>query len=140
MALMAIIVTSASFIAVGVLECNLSNLRSVAALCMLFRIQSNVIIHLTAVHCFCRMIRCVLLVVSLVAHRHSFAPPRCKTSQYQGIFVSLSASLWNDFNDSVFNGVRLVDFKSSANASICSICMSPTIFSFSSFHGLVEWG
>ena len=29
----------------------------------------------------------------LVAHRHSFAPPRCGTSQYRITFVPLSVSL-----------------------------------------------
>ena len=32
----------------------------------------------------------------LVAHRHSFAPPRCRTSQYRRTSVPLSVSLWND--------------------------------------------
>ena len=33
---------------------------------------------------------------ALVAHRHSFAPPRCRTSQYRITFVPISVSLWND--------------------------------------------
>ena len=53
---------------------------------------------------------------ALVAHRHSFAPPRCRTSQYRRIFVPLSVSLWNDLSDPVFDGVGLADFKSRANA------------------------
>ena len=44
---------------------------------------------------------------ALVAHRHSFAPPRCRTSQYRRKFVSLSVSLWNDLSDPVFDGVGL---------------------------------
>ena len=32
---------------------------------------------------------------ALVAHRHSFAPPRCRTSQDRRTFVPLSVSLWN---------------------------------------------
>ena len=39
---------------------------------------------------------------ALVAHRHSFAPLRCKT--------------WNDLSNPVFDGVGLVGFKSRANA------------------------
>ena len=31
---------------------------------------------------------------ALVAHRHSFAPSRCRTSQYLRSFVPLSVSLW----------------------------------------------
>ena len=48
----------------------------------------------------------------LVAHRHSFTPPRCKTSQYRRTFVALSVSLWNDLSDPVFDGVGLAGFKS----------------------------
>ena len=33
---------------------------------------------------------------ALVAHRHSFAPTRCRTSQYHRSFVPLSVSLQND--------------------------------------------
>ena len=32
---------------------------------------------------------------ALVAHRYSFVPPRCTTSQYRRSFVLLSVSLWN---------------------------------------------
>ena len=53
---------------------------------------------------------------ALIAHRHSFAPPRCRTSQYRRSFVPLSVSLWNDLSDPVFGGVGLPGFKSRANA------------------------
>ena len=54
---------------------------------------------------------------ALVAHRHSFVPPRCRTSQYRRSFVPLSVSLWNDLiSDPVFDGVGLAGFKSRANA------------------------
>ena len=56
---------------------------------------------------------------ALVAHRHSFAPPRCRTSQYHRSFVPLSVSLWNDLSDPVFDGVRLAGFKSRVNAFSC---------------------
>ena len=52
---------------------------------------------------------------ALVAHRHSFAVPRCRTSQYSKTFVPHSVSLWNDLSDPVFDGVRLAGFKSRAN-------------------------
>ena len=42
---------------------------------------------------------------ALVAHRHSFAPNRCRTSQYRRSVVPLSVSLWNDLSDPVFYGV-----------------------------------
>ena len=53
---------------------------------------------------------------ALIAHRHSFAPPRCRTSQYRRTFVPLSVTLWNDLSDPVFDGVGLEDFKCRANA------------------------
>ena len=53
---------------------------------------------------------------ALVALRHSFEPPHCKTSQYRRSFVPLSVSLWNDLSDPVFDGVVLAGFKSRANA------------------------
>ena len=53
---------------------------------------------------------------ALIARRHSFAPPRCRTSQYRKIFVPLSVSLWNDLSDPVIDGVGLTGFKSRANA------------------------
>ena len=53
---------------------------------------------------------------ALVAHRHSFAPRSCRTSQYRRSFVPLSVSLWNDLSDHVFDGVELAGFKSRVNA------------------------
>ena len=53
---------------------------------------------------------------ALVAHRHSFMHPRCRTSQYRRIFLPLLVSLWNNLIDPVFDGVGLVGFKMRANA------------------------
>ena len=53
---------------------------------------------------------------TLVAHRHSFAPPRCRTSQYHRTFVPPSVSPWNDLGEPVFDDVGLAGFKSRANA------------------------
>ena len=47
---------------------------------------------------------------ALVAHRYTYAPPRCIT------FIPLSVSLWNDLASPVFNGVGLAGFKSRVNA------------------------
>ena len=52
---------------------------------------------------------------ALVAHRHTYAPPRCRTSQYCRTFIPLSVSLWNVLDDPVFDGVGLAGFKSRAN-------------------------
>ena len=50
----------------------------------------------------------------LVAHRHSFAAPRCRTSQYRRTFAPHSISLCNDLSDPVFDGVGLAGFKTRA--------------------------
>ena len=55
---------------------------------------------------------------ALVAHRYTYAPPRCRTSQYRRPFIQLSVSLWNDLADPLFDGVGLAGFKSSANTYV----------------------
>ena len=68
------------FLAGEVLECNLAHRRSVAVLCKLFKIKSNPMHPLSgALH----MLNVPARVAggALVAHRHSFAPSRCRTSQ-----------------------------------------------------------
>ena len=86
------VIRSAGFLAAGVLECNLAHRRSVAELCMLFNIKSNPMHPLSGslplAYVPARVTR-----GALVAHRHSFAPPRCRTSQYRRSFVPLSVSL-----------------------------------------------
>ena len=52
----------------------------------------------------------------MIAHRFTYVPPRCRTSQYRTTFIPLSVSLWNDLGDPVFDGVGLAGFKSRANA------------------------
>ena len=82
--------------------------RSVAELCILFKIKSNPMhpVYVPA----------LVTRGALVAHKHSFAPPRCRTSQYRRTFVPLSVSLWNDLSNPVFDGVLLAGFKTRANA------------------------
>ena len=56
---------------------------------------------------------------ALVAHRYTYAPPRCRTLQYSRTFIPFSVSLWNDdLANSVFDGVGLAGFKSRDNASL----------------------
>ena len=117
------VVSSAGFLAGGVLECNLAHRRSVAELCMLFKIKCNPMHPLSGTlplpYVPARVTR-----GALVAHMHSFAPPRCRISQYRRTFVPPSVHLWNNLSDSVFDGVGLAGFKSSANAflAIGMIC------------------
>ena len=53
---------------------------------------------------------------ALIAHRYTFAPPRCRSLQYRRTFIPLSLSLWNDLVAPVFDGVGLAGFKSRSNA------------------------
>ena len=55
---------------------------------------------------------------ALVNHRYTYAPPRCRTSQYSRTFIPLSVSLWNDLENPVFDGVGLAGLNSRANVSL----------------------
>ena len=109
------VVSGACLLAGGVLNCDLFHRRSVAVLCVLYKIRCNP-----------KHPRCGALPVpyapvrvtrgALIAHRYTFAPPRCRASQYRNTFIHLSDSLWNDVVDLVFDGVGLAGFKSRSNA------------------------
>ena len=65
----------------------------------------------------------------------TYAPPRCRTSQYSRTFIPFSVSRWNDLANPVFDGVGLAGFKSRANASLLaqaalSLLQSSTLFPF----------
>ena len=74
---------------------------------------------------------------AVIALRFTYAPPRCRTSQYHRTFIPLSVALWNDLSDPVFDGVGLAGFKSRANAfllaQLLAHFLSPAVFPFSSF-------
>ena len=42
---------------------------------------------------------------AVIAHRYTYALPRCRTSQYRGTFIPLSVYPWNNLDDPVFGGV-----------------------------------
>ena len=98
------VVRSAGFLAGGVLECHLSLRQSVAELCMLFKIKSNPMHPLSSALPF-PFVPARVTRGALVAHRHSFAPPRCRNSKYCRSFMHLSVSHCNDLSDPVFDGV-----------------------------------
>ena len=99
----------------GVFECDIAHRRSMAVLCILIRSGVNPVHALNGAlpgpYVPVRVTR-----GSLVAHRYTYAPPRCRTSQYSRTFFPLSVSLWNDLANPVFDGVGLAGFKSRANA------------------------
>ena len=98
-------------------ECDLAHRRSVAVLCTLYKIKCNPMHHLYgALPVPYVPVRVTRLAV--IANRHTYAPPRCRTSQYRRTFITLSVSLWNYLSDPVFDGVGLAGFKKTANASL----------------------
>ena len=88
------------FLAGGVINCNLSHRRSVAMLCMLYKIRCNPVHPLNGAlpgpYVPARVTR-----GALVAHRCIYAQPRCRTLQYSRTFIPFSVSLWNDLASSV---------------------------------------
>ena len=90
------VVSGACFLAGGVLNCDLSYRRSVAVLCMLYNIRCN------PKHPLCSALTVPNVSVrvtrgDLIAHRYTFAPPRCRTSQYGRTFILsqyLSGTIW----------------------------------------------
>ena len=75
-----------------------SHLRSVAVLCMLYKIRCN------PMHPLYGAITVPYLLLlatrsAQVAHRCSYIPPRCRTSQYHMTVIPLSVFLWNELAD-----------------------------------------
>ena len=89
--------------------------RSVAVLCMLNKTRCNPVHPLNGAlpgqYVPVRVTR-----GALVAHRYTYAPPRCGTSQHSKTFIPLTVCLWNELANPVFDGVGLEGFKSRANA------------------------
>ena len=109
------VVSGACFIAGGVLSRDLSHRRSVAVLCMMYKIRCN------PKHPLCGALPMPYVPVrvtrgALIAHRYTFAHPRCRTSQYRRTFIPLSVFLWDDLVAPVLAGVGLAGFKSRSNA------------------------
>ena len=98
LSLLDLVDSGASFLTEGVFECDLAHRRSVAVLCMLHNIRCN------PMHPLCGALPVSYVPVrvtrgAVIAHRFTYAPPRCGASQYHRTFIRLSVSLWNDFSD-----------------------------------------
>ena len=140
------VVSGASFLYGGVFECDLAHRRSVAVLCMLYKIRCN------PMHPLYGALPVPYVPVwvtrgAVISHRYTYAPSRCRTSQYRRTFIPLSVSLWNDLSDPVFDGVGLTGFKNRPMPFYwlsCWLTFSLLLFSLSdfSFYGLVlcGWG
>ena len=110
-------VSDARFLTGGVFECDISHRRSVAVLCILYKIRCNPVPPLNGALPG-PYVPVRVTGGSLVAHRYTYAPPRCRTLQYSRTFIQFSVSLWNDLANPVLDGVGLAGFKSRANASL----------------------
>ena len=110
-------VSGARFLTGGVFECDISHRLSVAVLCKLYKIRCNRVHPLNGARpgpdVPVRDTR-----GALVAHRYTYVPPSCTTSQCSRTFIPFSVSLWNDLANPVFDGVGLAGFKIRANASL----------------------
>ena len=130
-------VSGARFLTMDVFECDISHRRSVAVLCMLYKIRCNPVHPLNGAlpgpYVPARVTR-----GALVAHRYTHAPPRCRTLQYSRTFIPFSVFCWNNLANPVCDGVGLAGFKSRANASLLAKLLYPyysllLFFPFSSF-------
>ena len=109
------VISGASFLTGGLLECDPAHRRSVVVLYMLYKIRCSPMQPVygdlpdphVSVHVTCS---------AVIACQYTCVPHRCRTVQYYRSFIPLSVSLWNDLDNSVFDGVGLVGFKSMANA------------------------
>ena len=109
------VVNGASFLTGGVFECNLAHHRSVAVLCMLHKIRCNSMHPLYGA----LLVPYVPVQVTrgaVIAHRYTYALPRCRTSLDRRTFIPWWNDLWNDLSDPVFDGVGLAGFNSKVNA------------------------
>ena len=96
------VVSGVSFLTGVVFECDLAHRRSVAVLCMLYKIRCD------PMHPLCGALPVTFVPVRVTrgaAHRFTYAPPRFRTSQDRRTFIPMSVSLWNDLSDPVFDCV-----------------------------------
>ena len=86
------VVSGASFLTGGVFACDLAHRRSLSVLCILYKIRCSPMDPLYGAlpvpYVPVRVTR-----GAVIAHRYTYAPPRCRTSQYCRTFVSFSVSL-----------------------------------------------
>ena len=108
-------VSGARFLTGDVFECDTAHRRSVALLCMLYKFRCNPMQPLNG-GLLGPYVKVRVTRDALVAHQFTYAPPRCRTSQYSTIFIPISLSFWNGLANTVFDSVGLAGFKSRANA------------------------
>ena len=126
-------------------ECDLAHRRSVAVLCMLYKIKCNPMHPLYGALPF-PYVPVRVRRGAVIAHRYTYAPSCCRTSLYRRNFIPLSVSLWNDL---VVTPCSMVwDWRvsragpmrfhwPSCSLTYCLLLFSPSLLSFD---GLVLWG
>ena len=113
-------------------------------LCMLYKIRCNLIHTL----CGALPVQYVPLRVTrgtVFSHRFTYAPPRCRTSQYRRTFIPLSVSLSNDLSTprsmvcdwQVSRAEPMPFYWPSCLLTFCLMLFSLSLISFC---GLVLWG
>ena len=111
-------------------ECGIAHRRSVAVLCMLYKIRCNPMHRLN--DALPGPYVPVLVTRGIpMRHRYTYAPPRCRTTQYRRTFVPLSVSLWNDLANPVFDFYGTGGFQEQGQCSFIGLSSSvPTIIVF----------
>ena len=89
----------------GVFECDIVHRRSV--LNILYALLVQVLCYAPSLWCStCMVYASAGYTRCLAAHLYTYAPPRCRTSQYRRIFIPVSVSLWNDLVHHVGDSVE----------------------------------
>ena len=123
---------------------HIAHRRSVAVFCMLYKIRCNpmhpIYGALPVPYVLVRVTR-----GGVIAHRYTYVPPRCRTSQYRRTFILLPASLWKIlvtpcsmvWDWRVSRAGRLPFYWPSCLLTFCLLLFSHSLLSF---YGLVLWG
>ena len=110
-------VNATRFLTGGVFECDISHRRSVAVLCIPYKIRCTPVHPLNGALPGPYVPEQVTRG-AVVAHRYTYASPRCRTLQCSRTFIPFSGSLRNYLAHHIFDGVGLAGFKIRANASL----------------------
>ena len=102
-------ISGARFLTGGVFECDIAHRRSVAVLCMLYKIRYNPVHPLNGALPG-PYVPVLVTRGALFTHWCTYARPRCRTSLSSRTFIPLSVFLWNDLANPVFDGVGLAGF------------------------------
>ena len=129
-------VSGVRFLTGGVVECDIAHHRSVAVLCILYKIRCNPM-HLLNDVLPGLYVQVQVTLAALVTHQYTYVPPRCQKSQYRRTCSPLSVPLQQSRWLRNFDGDWRVSFKSRANAFFWPELLIPyyilLFFPFSSF-------